>query len=131
MNYKKFVADGLRSMLGALGDPERDKAASVYHEDIDLTDEQLRALFSTNWIARKICTIPVQDATRKWRTWEGKSALQMAAMERRLDIRRKTFEAAWKGRLFGAGAMFIGVEGNQPLDEPLDINAVGLNGVTM
>lgn len=124
---KMNIFDGLRSLIGNLGDPSRDKSASVYYINNDIPDQQLMAAFETNWIAEKIVLIPVADSTRKWRNWTGEHGAAMKAEEKRLDVRAKVFEAAWKGRLFGGAAIYIGTD--QEASEPLNVDAIKLGGL--
>ena len=121
---KNYFTDKLATLIGNFGDPSRDKAASVSIVDEEFTDEQLAAAFNSNWIARKVITIPAQDATRKWRDWSGEGADAVEVEEKRLNLRAKTFEAAWKARLWGGAAIYIGIEGQDPV-EPLDVESVG------
>lgn len=119
--------DGLKSLIGNLGDPSRDKSASVYFADKNIDDQQLMAAFETNWIARKIVVIPVQDGVRKWRTWGGEKADAISSEEKRLKVKAKIFEAAWKGRLFGGAAIYIGTD--QESSEPLNVDTIRKGGI--
>lgn len=123
----KYLKDGLRSLTGSLGDPARDKSASVCFTNNDIPDAQLMAAFETNWIAEKIVTIPVFDSTRKWRNWTGDHGSTIKAEKKRLDLRAKVFEAAWKGRFFGGATIYIGTD--QEPSAPLDVDAVKLGGL--
>ena len=123
----KQVEDGLKSLIGNLGDPSRDKAASVQFASITLSDEQLRTAFETNWISKKLVLIPIQDATRKWRSWVGEKAKAIEAEEKRLGLKAKIHEAAWKARLYGGAAIYIGTD--QDASERLDVERIAEKGI--
>ena len=122
--------DSLRSLLGNLGNKDRDKAAGVYFEENFLDDEQLIAAYGNSWIARKVIDIPARDALRKWRTWNSDHVEAIEAEEKRLDIKNKVLEAAIKGRLFGGAALYIGASRpNEDLSEPLNVNNIDKGGL--
>lgn len=122
----KYLTDSLKSLIGNLGNPERDKSASVYFHENLLTDEQLIAAYNSNWIARKIVDIPAKDSLRKWRTWNHE-ALKLEAEEKRLNVRAKISEAMIKSRLFGGAGIYIGVD--QASEEPLNIEKIKAGGI--
>lgn len=127
MNYK---TDSLRSFLGGLGDPERDKRASVYYGYSILTDDQLLNAYRGSWLPRKIVNIPAQDSVRAWRNWmaEADQIEKIEAEEKRLGLRQKVREAMIKARLFGGAAIVIG-DGTNNLMKPFEPERVGLGGI--
>lgn len=114
----KTIKDGFRSLIGNLGNPERDKSASVEHTETLLDDQQLNAAFSSNWIARKIVTLPAKDALKKGRSWSGESKQAIESEERRLGLNKKLIEALTMARLLGGAAIYIGTD-QDPEDELL------------
>lgn len=122
------TADSLRSLIGGLGDPERDKLASTRYYDTYLADDQLLAAFRSSWIARKAVTIPALDATRKWRNWQADQGdiTRIDATEKRLGLQQKVLHCKTLARLWGGAAIVIGVDGQDPR-EPFDPATVGLN----
>ena len=54
--------DSIRSLVSGMGDPNRDKLATVYHQDRILDDKTLLIAYRNSWIARKIVDIPALDA---------------------------------------------------------------------
>ena len=133
---QKSVNDGLASVLGALGDPARDKAASVYYTFPVMTDHQLMNAYRGSWIARKIVNIPAYDSVRAWRDWSAdKSDIsRLTDEENRLNLRAKMLQARVKARLFGGAAIFLGtsdIAGNDPLalEKPLDVKRIGKGGL--
>lgn len=128
MKLTKRISDGMRSVLGNLGDPSRDKAAAIYFTDDHIPDEQLRKAFEGNWIAKKIVTIPAMDATRKWRRWSGEGGDVIRVAETEFDLREKVYQAMWQARLWGGAAIYIGIEG-QDSSEKLDVESVSRGGL--
>ena len=126
MSDKLPTADSLRSLIGALGDPERDKLASTRYFDTLLSDDQLLHAFRNSWIARKAVTIPALDACRKWRNWQADQAdiTRLEATEKRLGLQQKVFHCKTLARLWGGAAIVIGVDGQSP-DQPFDPESVG------
>lgn len=126
MSDKLPTADSLRSLIGALGDPERDKIASTRYYDTLLSDDQLLHAFRNSWIARKAVTIPALDACRKWRNWQADQAdiTRLEATEKRLGLQQKVLQCKTLARLWGGAAIVIGVDGQSP-DQPFDPESVG------
>lgn len=125
MSDKLPTADSLRSLLGALGDPERDKLASTRYFDTLLSDDQLLNSFRNSWIARKAVTIPAMDAVRKWRNWQAdqKDITLLEKTEKRLGLQTKMLQCKTLARLWGGAAIVIGVDGQSP-DQPFDPESV-------
>ena len=121
------VLDSLRSLIGGLGNPERDKQASVYHGAPVVDRQQLENAYAGNWIARKIVDIPARDALRKWRTWSVDEPERVEAEEQRLGLRGRVLDALIDARLYGGAALYIGTE--QEPAEPLDLARIGPGGL--
>lgn len=125
-----FKTDSIRSLVAGLGDPARDKLASAYYGFQFLTDESLINAFRSGWLAKKIVTIPAQDATRKGRDWQA-TADQIElieAEERRLGFWLKLYEAQVKARLWGGAAILIGTGDSDPT-KPLEPESVAKGGL--
>ena len=125
----QISTDGLESMISAMGDPTRDKAAATYYAPTMLGDNELENGYRFGWIIPKIVDVPATDALRKWRDWSG-DAKQIAAIkkaEKQLHVKLKTIEAYIKARLWGGGAIFINT-GQDP-EKPLNLNLVKRGGI--
>jgi len=122
-----MIFDGLKSLIGRLGDPTRDKGASLYFSRNEMTDDQLGAAFEANWVSRKLVTIPAEDALREWRTWRGEAREAIEAEEERLGLRQKVLEAKIKARLYGGAGIYFGT--NQDPAEPFRAESVGKGGL--
>lgn len=117
-----YTNDGLKSLIGNLGNPDRDKGASLEYQALTLTEAELAAAYSTSWVARKIVDIPARDSLKKWRTWNTDFREEIEEEERRLDLRAKILDARIKSRLYGAAGTYFGTA--QDPEEPLDIESV-------
>lgn len=117
-----YTNDGLKSLIGNLGNPDRDKGASLEYQAINLSETELAAAYSGSWVARKIVDIPARDSLKKWRTWNTDFRAEIEEEERRLDLRAKILDARIKSRLYGAAGTYFGTA--QDPEEPLDIESV-------
>lgn len=112
------MVDGLLSMFTGQGG-SADKMSGLSHAFVPLSVAQLNAAYRGNWMARKIVNIPAYDATREWRAWQtdGSQLDAIEGLERTLHIPRKVELALKKARLFGGGALVLGVDQGNPQDE--------------
>lgn len=125
-----LTTDSLRSLVTGMGDPFRDKSASVFYDNIILSDSSLTAAYRNNWLPRKIVDIPAFDAVRRWRDWQA-SAEQITAIERtekRLNVLHKYLECKKLARLYGGAAIYIGTD-DPDTTAPLDPESIGLDGI--
>lgn len=123
--------DSLRSLITGLGDPLRDKAASMTYGHTVLGDDQLMLSYRNSWIARKVVDVPALDALRKGRDWQAEqeqiTLLEME--EKRLGLWNKLLQCKTLARLWGGAAIYIGTK-DQDLSEPLDVEKLGKAGLT-
>lgn len=108
--------------LGTAADPVRAAQWSLNQ----LTKNDLDNAYRGDWIARKVVHAPAQDSTREWRAWQTspKSIEAIENLEKIHDLKRKTRDAMIKGRLYGGGALLMGVSVGAS-DEELDLSKVG------
>lgn len=125
MNFS-MVRDSLINFATSLGVVGRDPTVSAQFLFTQLNRNQLEAMFRGDWISRKIVEAPAEDATREWRQWQANDA-QIEALElieKKHDLRRKVRQAIIKARLYGGGALILGVDQGE-VYEPLKIDQVG------
>lgn len=105
-----FFGDSLQNLVTRLGTMS-DKATHSTFFFQPMSRIELSAAYRGDWVARKGIQLPAQDATREWRTWSGdpEQVRLIEETEKRLDIRRKVYEAFIFGRLFGGGALVMGI----------------------
>lgn len=110
--------DGLSNVISGMG-TDRDKrsfARFTYGTHHDYAE--LEAAYSESWIARQVIDVPVEDATREWRSFSSKEATDIQREEKRLNLQGVTQEAfKWAGLYGGAGVLMIT---DQDLEKPLD-----------
>jgi phage-related protein (TIGR01555 family) len=121
------ATDGLTNVLTGLGG-EKDKLFNT-HFGIGLMDRfAIDAAYRGDWIARKGIDIPAFDSTREWREWQAEKddVSLIEDVETKFSVQLKTMKAMALGRLYGGGALVLGVDQGNP-EEELDIEAVGLD----
>lgn len=121
--------DGLRSIIGNLGELGRDKSAGTYYGIPFIPDTQLINAYRTSWLARKIVDIPAKDSVRAGVDWmaEDDQIELIEAEQNRLGLMQKLYRARVLGRLLGGGALFIGTD--QDSATPLDLKRIGRGGL--
>ena len=113
--------DGLTNIVTMLGFG-KGKAEHGVYASVKNDTEQLRAIYDSSWVAAKAIDMPVDDAVRKWRKWQGDPDLVDAYREREKELKlpQKTAQALKAARLMGGSAIFIGTNVkvvNQPLND--------------
>lgn len=120
------TTDGMNNVVSALG-INNAKVASGYYKatDVALNAHTLNTIFKSSTWFGKICTIPADDATREWRSWQAsKEEIEtLENLEKKLKVRNKVHQAIVWSRLYG-GAVII--PGGLPGDyaEPLNLARV-------
>lgn len=112
------MMDTLVNVVTGMG-TERDKSIATMFQFESMDQAQLDAAYRGDWIARKIVDIPADDATRQWRSWQADKS-DIAAienLERSLKIQRQVKQALLRGRLYGGGALVLGVDQGKAEDE--------------
>jgi phage-related protein (TIGR01555 family) len=127
---KTVANDSLRSVVAGLGDPMRDKMATATYGFQFIEDNQLAAIYKSNWLGRKIVDIPALDSIRKGRDWQAEQDQieLIEAEEKRLGFWSKVLDAKIKARLWGGAALYIGTGDENP-QEPIDIERIGKGGI--
>ena len=109
--------DGLTNVMTGLGTEKSKRAHNVWQYGALNDYATLDACYQSNWIARKICDIPAEDATREWRRIKCDGAETIAAIEQQLLVPNMVQEAAtWANLYGGSGILMIT---NQDLTKPL------------
>lgn len=130
------VNDGLQNVvtgMGGAGDKSSFMRWSLGGEGIGraaVTPGEIEAAYKTNWLVRQAHDIPVDEMTKKWRTWDAKPEVidAIEAEEKRLDIRAKIKEALLTG-LMGGGALILGLPGDANTPAPKTITKGALRYV--
>jgi len=118
------IRDNLHNLLSGMG-YGGDKTVYTRFGYVPFTKEQCDSAYRGDWIARKVIDIPAQDATREWRDWQASKdeIKKIEDAERELGLQRKTMIALQKARLYGGGALILGVDQGKP-EEELDVETI-------
>jgi len=118
------IPDGLVNAMTGMGG-DKDKLANTFYQFNQQSKEQQDAAYRSDWITRKGIDIPAYDATREWRTWQedGDALTAIETLEKDMNIQRKVMLAQQRGRLYGGGALIMGVDQGTS-DQPLVVENV-------
>ena len=91
----------------------------------------LYSLFRNHWISRKIVEIPAQDMCKAWPRLtsdiEPKDLTRVDRAIRRTNTKNNVLQAMTWARLFGGAGALMVIDGQEDqLEEPLDLDAVGI-----
>lgn len=120
------VTDTLFNLITGLG-TAKDPRTSSHFVFQELNRNVLERMYRSDWLARRIVELPAADATREWRQW-GASRPQLEKidlLEKKLDIQKKMRQALIRARLYGGGAIVMGVDVGDP-SEDLDLDDIGM-----
>lgn len=118
--------DSLTNLATGMGIAGKDKSVSTVFAFAEMPKQQLDMAFRGDWVARKAVDIPAKDATREWRAWmsDKKDIGILEEHEKKHNIQRKTYGGLLRGRLYGGGALLLGV--NQgTMDKELVVERIG------
>lgn len=96
----------------------------------EMSENELTALYRSDWLGRKIIDAPVFDMLRQWRTWQAEPRM-IEAMEEAEDhwrVRHKVSMALRMARLYGGSAILIGADTANP-SMPLGPRSIGRGGL--
>lgn len=130
MSNIALLSDSLENVVSGLGTAKDKAAQGTFRTDL-LSRATLDALYVGSWVAGAVVDCVADDMTRAWRTWEARPA-QVEALEeaeRTLKVRSAVARALKMSRLYGGGALYIGVAGDDPA-EPLDLGRIGRGGLS-
>src|SRR5690554_7712990 len=97
-----MLTDSITNVLAQIG-MGGDKAAHSRYTAHFTTREELMDAYRYAWLPRKLVDLPVHDALRQWRKWNGEpdDIEKLEAIEARLQVQQRTKEAMINARLFG------------------------------
>lgn len=126
LGFMGRMVDTLSGLISGLG-TEKDKMAQTVFTLPVFSQSEADAAYRADWVARKLVNIPPYDATREWRTWQGDpdAITAIEDLEKTLGLLRKVMSAIQKARLYGGGALILGVNQGKN-DEELDYDKLKL-----
>lgn len=130
-------SDGLENLLANLGTSMDKRNASQFVNkkrlSIDGNQQELNALYRTDWLAGKVVDIIPKDMTREWRSFIGKIEPEVIQKleneEDRLELTAKFNEAHTWARLYGTAFIVMVVDDGQTPDKPLLIEKIKEGGL--
>lgn len=120
-----FLGDTLAQFTSRLDTGRGKVGAGCIMSDQDMEDAYL-----TDWLARKIVSIPAVDSTRAWRNWQAEEDQieLLEAEEKRLGVQGHVLKGRRLARLYG-GAVTIMGDGASDTTKPLDPERIGKGGL--
>ncbi len=89
--------------------------------------QELLDMYLSSWMCAQVVEIPAFEMTREWRTFnieDSGKVDRITEANERVGLVEKVRETIQWSRLFGGGAILMGIDGTGELDEPLDLNRV-------
>lgn len=126
MGKLKNIKDGFANIIKGLGTPKDPRMSTVYQKGMIIDQNTASNLYTYNWLASKVVDIPIDDATRKWRTLliddpDKKEEIETSLDE--FDVKEKYNLAAKWARVYGGSAIVIIIDGDNP-EDPLLIDRI-------
>jgi len=127
-----FQKDGLENLIAQLGTGQDKRASSKFVNNKRLSqdgnEEELNAMYRTDWLCGKVVDIVPDDMTREWRKFSGEIEPDIIKdimdEEDRLQL-SFNFNLAHKwARLYGTAFIVMSIDDGQTPDRPLDINNI-------
>lgn len=124
-NARLSAFDTLVNLVSGMG-TDKDKLTHTFFGATLMTQQQLKAAYVGDWISRKAVDIPAFDAFREWRNWQAEQSdiTRIEELEKKFKIQRKGMMALQRARLYGGGALIMGVDQGKA-EEELIIERVG------
>lgn len=125
-NPIKTITDGFKNIIKGLGSSKDPRQANYFVKGLKINQQLANDIYVYNWLAAKIVDVPIDDATRKWRTLlisdpDEKKTIQDLMKD--WDVKTKTNLAAKWARVFG-GSVIIAIIDGQDQADPLDIESI-------
>lgn len=119
MGTISFLRDKLTNVMSGMG-TSIDRRVHGGYNFLPVTPQQAEASYRSSWLMRKIVDLPALDMTRNWRAWQAdrEQIKVLEAAETALQVQHKFKRALVLSRLWGGGAIVMGVTGaGEPEDE--------------
>ncbi len=126
MSKLKQAYDGFKNIIKGLGTDKDPRAATTFAKGRIITQQTANDLYAYNWIAAKGVNIPIDDATRKWRSLlipDSDKKKEVEKIMTKFDVKGKISLASKWARVFGGAAIVVIIEGEDP-KEPLNIESI-------
>lgn len=125
-----FLKDGLENLVAQLGTEQDKRANSTFVNkkrlSMDGQQNELNALYRTDWLSGKVVDIIPNDMTREWRTFNADDLSnddkeKLEKEEERLGLAHAFNQAHKWGRLYGTGFIIMSIDDGLDPKEPVDL----------
>jgi phage-related protein (TIGR01555 family) len=124
---KLVVSDSFYNLVAQLG-TTKDKRVHGAFGCREISDFELENMYEFDWLTGKVIDIPVDDATRKWRTIATASKAdrlhEIRDTEKSLGVKEAFNEAQKWASLYGGAIAVMWIKGNNDVSEPLDLDRI-------
>ena len=129
VHYLRDGMNGLVNRMTGVG-TRRDPLVHNTYQFSKPGNSELEAIYRSNWIARKIVDIPIEDTLRQGWSWTANDAIitQIEAEEKRLNIRGVLMQSLTRDAIYGGSAFVMGT-GERNLSSELDVESIGKGGL--
>lgn len=120
------IADGFKNIIKGLGTSKDPRTQTHYVPGIRITQQVANDLYTYNWLAAKVVDIPIDDATRKWRSIlmsDADEKSEIEALLKRFKVKQNLNQAFKWARVFGGAAIIAVIEG-EDFEEPMDVENI-------
>lgn len=132
MGIVHYLRDGMNGLVNRMtgAGTRRDPLAHNTYQFVKPGNSELEAIYRSNWIARKIVDIPIEDTLRQGWSWTADDAIitQIEAEEKRLNIRGVLMQSLTRDAIYGGSAFIMGT-GERDLSSELDVESIGKGGL--
>lgn len=121
-----IIKDGFKNIMKGLGGAKDPREKVTYQMGLRMDQATANNLYVYNWLAAKVVDIPVDDATRKWRSLlisDPEEKNEVEEMMKQFDIKGKVNLASKWARVFGGAAILAVIEGDDQ-EEPLIVDQI-------
>jgi hypothetical protein len=122
-------SDGLTNIMTGMGTSRDKLAGTSYAVAVEKPRSHWGNLVRSSGIARRIVSMPAEDATREWREWsaDGTDISAIEAYEAKIGISGELKMALEDQRSVGRGFVYFDL-GDDP-EQPVNVNAVKRGGL--
>jgi phage-related protein (TIGR01555 family) len=121
--------DSFFNLVAQLG-TQKDKRAHGQFGYREINDAELENMYEFDWLSGKVIDIPVDDATRNWRTITAPSIeTQLETIrdaEKEIGVKMVFNEAQKWADLYRGSIAVMMIKGDQDVSEPLNLEAIGV-----
>jgi len=133
----EVLKDSLENLVAQLGTSQDKRAHSRFVNNkrlsLDGMQEELNAMYRTDWLAGKVIDIIPDDMTREWRYFSGDIEPETVELlieeENRLKLADYFNQAHKWARLYGTAFIVMNIDDGEPVDKPLNINKIKKGGL--